>query len=287
MATLSNVFSSLITVVQNAVVPLGVPVEVYPGWPDPQELYTDLRNHKMHVTMVTHGPGKRTNIPVGLNRVQTVAPNVQLTAAVSAAFLTGGTATVAASGTITFGGIVGQQVHLIVEVAGAYVPYAPTDGLTLAVAAAGVAAAINANATASAKVVATAVGVVVTVASKTVGVSGNGINLNIIMGGVATLEWKTRQQKDMINLHVWGYDDPSRAAVGDAIDSALETLRFLIFGAEPPMRMLYEGRVNEDMDIRLGVWRRILMYSVEYNQTMTTQGFQILEGRVTQGPRLP
>lgn len=284
MATLNTVLAAMQAKIEEALNSLSPPPQyyAYPGPPDPNELREHIDARICHVSIQVKGKGNRLDMPVP-QTVMTQEPDVRIEATAPALQLQGGDVGVSATAYADFSGIVTPKLNLLVTInESIYVAYHTentTPTLTALVAA--LAAAINAKAEAAAVVTASSVGERLTLTATTPGAEGNAITFGIGIGGTGMMMTKVRQQRDQFDINVYTYDDPSRELVSDAIDVALEEAGFLVSGDEPPMRMLYEGRTQLDMEIRYGLYRRILHYTVEYNMTSSAEAYTVLKGIVT------
>lgn len=253
----------------------------YKGWPQPEELASDLANKVVHVSVYSDDLGERETT-IGIDRAeQSKAPVVNLSAQLSAIKLQGGDAVTPAAGTITFAGTVDPGVIMLVSVNGKSASYSPATGAYLADVATGLAAAINADATLSGVVVASASAAVVTLTALTPGVDGNAITFGLKIGGTGEVTRRTRQQAARIEIHVWAYDDASRALYANTIDDAFAEAHFLMPADGIPSRLTYRSTIQTDAEIKHGVYRRVLHYTVDYSRTRVADAVQVLEGLTT------
>lgn len=282
MATLSEV----LTVIQQAIIAAVVDLptaNVYPGWPQPEQLNIELRNGVTNITVYPAMIGdRRTQVEIS-EYTTTETPLVTLSAVASATQLQGGTDILPAVGTFTLTGTPADGCNMLLCIGGLYVPYHPDPVLTATDVAAGYAALINADADMSQLVVATSAGAVLTLTAKTVGKPGNAIPFWLRIGGTGQAARKIKRQKAQIQIHVWAANDTDRSTYADTLDAFLSATPFLQAADNTPVRMLYERSHQDDREIALGVYRRILTYSAEYDTLDYVPTYTVLADSVTVG----
>lgn len=287
MATLNQVQDELVAQVKLALAQLATSVApvnsvVYTGHPVPQELQKDLRAKIVNVSInVSPTSGKRQTSIINKQNEIVNDPIINLTSTISATQLQGATVSTQATGTITLSGSVNAGLNLMAVVGQNYIPYHPVTNIPLSQVATELAAAINANVGAAALVTAASVGTNVVLTSVAVGIASNAIEFDLRVGGTGSIVRKTRTQKDEFQIHIWGYNDDVRGQVADAIDSYLEDVNFLQPTGEPPCRLLYTHRMQTDAENSLGIYRRVLYYTVEYSMTKSTQAYTVLQPSVS------
>lgn len=273
--TLRNKIRELLLPFQAPDYPVTAKHRVYKGSPIPEQLDTDLRAKILHVAVIPAPSGEQRMDGKNSSAEQVSAPNVQLTATLSATKLVG------APVTVTFSGTVVEGTRTMTQIGAAYVPHRPTTGATPAQVATGVAAAINAHAEASALVTATAAAATVTVTNKNPIAVGGSLTFDFRIGGTAQYASELRRGKAEFHVHVFGYDDPSRVRYSDAIDDGLAALEFLSLQDGTTAKLEFVRSFQTDRELSHLVYRRTLVYSVQYIRTALTTGYQVLAGLVT------
>ena len=234
---------------------------VYPGHPQPEDLQKDLERQLVHVSVFCDAHGER-RVPTMRKEWATLTePDVDLTATLSGPLLQGGDVGVAASGSITFGGAVNAGAMVMFTIGSVTVPYAPVAAATMTAVAAGAAVAINAHAEAGALVTATSVG--------------------IALGGQGTVRAALRRQVAQVDIDIWAYDNDSRALFANSIDDGLAEVSVLLDASQTGIRIMYKNSVTSDIEIRHGVYRRVLRYTVEYVRTKTAATYSVLQHQTT------
>ncbi len=253
----------------------------YKGWPNPEELAKDLAALKVNVSIAPDAHGERRLPTLARSFQLTSEPVVYLMATVSGPMLAGGGVGTPASATITLAGIVNAGLATMVNLNHVPVAYSPVLAETLEETAAGIATAINANVSLNTSFVATALGAVITIAAIVNGVQNNAVPLTFKIGGTGYLSKETGRTSAVFTVHVWAYDDESRALYANAINDALSDIDALPFSDDTYGRLVYVRTLQTDMEEKEGIYRRILFYQVEYARIRRITGTQVLEG-VTQ-----
>lgn len=262
MADLSDVSAALVTLAAAAVYPsgtgspsvCGTGVRVYAGWPNAQQLDTDLAQAICHVSVYPRPEERNTTrfAPTW----QPVSINTQ-------------TLTVAAVGqAVAFGGTVppaGNPHNVAILANGAAYVYAVQTGDTLA----GIAAALAAL---------VAVGIPGTVAAGAVVTLPASARLNAARVGVTGSSMReVRRQERSFQIGVWADTPGRRDAIAQAIDSALAFTTFVTMPDSSAARLTYKNSVVGDQFQKDKLYRRDLMYSVEYATTQTELDTQITQ----------
>ena len=253
MADITDVSNALVTVIAGIVYPngtsqpsiTGAPVLVYQGWPDAVQLRADLAAGKVHVSVFPQ-PNMLRIVDSAMSDWSTPSAPVN-------------TVTLTLSGqTVTVGGTVStpQNAALVVD-SRAYV-YAVQAGDTLASIATALAALVNADQTA------TAAGAVVTIPG------AKYISPRVGGQGVAVRE--TRRQEQGYQITVWANCFDQRDPIAAAIDSALSGIPHLTL-ADQSAALRFKSSRQDDSQQKEGIYRRDLMYAVEFStfasQTLT------------------
>lgn len=281
MASIDSCLDALVNIIKTAVADQEEEHFVYKGWPQPEELERDIAECRPNISVYCGEHGERLNLAGAMPFVVTTEPTTALLAAVSDVKLTGGGVATSAAGTITFTGTTTPGTIMIVEIGGLYIPVKPASNATMTVVAAAVAAALNASAAFNALYLATAATNVVTITKILVGADGNTKNLGIKIGGTGEMTAVTRKQTAPVEVHVWAYDNDSRRNFADAVDDLLADTGFLLLDDGTSARLMYKGTSQTDAEIRHGVYRRILRYTVEYVRTKTVPVVSVLETLTT------
>lgn len=285
MASLNQVMTELSNQVQLALT-AGAPTHqtvLYRGWPDPNELKKDLINKVTNISFAAKEvSGSRMDMPIMAQKI-TTPPVITLTATASSPQLQGGGSTHAASATVTFGGTATAGLNLLLQLGTLYVPYHPGATDTPTAIATGFAAAVNLSPS-NASVTATVVGPVMTITYNTVGAVGNTFALKIGVGGTGSISRQSQLQKDMIEIHIWTYNDDTRDLLSDVMSQYLSDVKFLNVANQPPSRLIYDHRLQADHEVHFGVYRRILFYAVQYSTVRNVPTYTVLEGLSTVAP---
>lgn len=281
MTTLNDVLTGMVDKITSVLDPMNVKVRVYAGPANPNELAEDFARGYNHISVTLNGDGKSLDIPAGNDSL--TMPVASLTAALSGTQLQGGDSMTPATATITFGGSVGPGVMCMFIVEdNKYVPFKPTEGMSLDdVATLFVDSLAEPGVPASGTVTATATGNVVTLESVVLADAANAITIDFRIGGKGTLTTAVSSQSDDIRVDVLTYNDVQRRLLADALDLAFREINFLETAEGPPCRLVYEGRTQSDVENRLGIYRRILHYTVQYSMTRSAEAYTVLAGLVT------
>ena len=239
-----------------ATYPLGIendsatsmPIKIYRGWPANKTLNADLLFGTQTVTVFsqpnsTHNTSRYARI---WRTVAETAPTVTIA-------VVGNTATLGGEG----GG--GQAIGLIVY--GVGYAYSLTDEDTLATAALALASLIPGG---------SAQGAVITVAG------GGPLQARVVGSGVAEME--TRRQQQGLMVSVWCPTPAGRDNLAAVIDNALSDVDWLSLADGTVGRLLYHGTVETDESENANLYRRNLIYTVEYPTTLRMSGAQMLFG---------
>lgn len=272
MADIDDVFNALKTQILIALYPpngtppvggispvAGILVEVGSGWPLPADL---------DVIAATLGTSSQRGLvsvfaPLGYWRNTTRYPpqwQVQ-TAAVDMV-----TATVSGQ-TVTIGGTVSTPQNVAVLVKAGLLPlkpyvYSVQAGDTLNSIAAALAALINADTAAS------ATGAVITVASAA--------QIKARVGGQGTVIKEVMRQIDRIHMNIWCPSPALGAAVAAPVKAAISGLNFLTLVDQMAARVITCGEYLDDMPEKPGLFRRCIMYDIEYPTTITEPAYEII-----------
>lgn len=254
MADLDDVMTALTTTIAGVLYPNGIgsassagaSVKVYPGWPVPNVLNTDLAAGKAHVSIFPRPEERNTTRYLGGYQTATVIP-ATLTATVSGA-------------TITIGGTVSlpQAVMAILNFGRSAYSYIVQIGDNLNTITAGLAALIPG---------ATVNGVVITVTGALE------LKTQVITSGKAIKE--VGRQERLFQLVIWAPTPAIRSAIARVVDAALrQTERFTLPDGSSA-RLIYKSSPMTDMLEKSAIYRRDLYYTVEYATTVETTFYTI------------
>lgn len=265
MADLTDVGAALQALVAQALYPAGTgnpsaagaPVKVYQGWPIPQLLDADLKIGTCHVSIYPR-PEERntTRYP---RDWQALAVNVAtLTATIAGqAVIIGGTPPAADNPT-----------NIAVEVNGLAFVYAVQAGDTLRSIATGLAALI-------------AVGVPGTVNSgPAITFPATARIASARVGVTATSIRELRRQQRQFQITIWADTPDHRDAIVRPVDAALAAVQFLTMPDTFAARLIYHGSPISDGMEKAGLFRRDLIYSVEYATTDISTATQVTQQQI-------
>lgn len=269
MADISDVSAALVTTIAGIVYPngtsqpsiTGAPVLVYSGWPDSGQLRTYLSAGNVHVSVFPQ-PNMLRVVDSSMSDWSTPTAPVN-------------TVTLTLSGqAVTVGGSVStpQNAALVVDNK-AYV-YAVQAGDTLASIATALAALVNADQTA------TAAGAVVTIPGAKY--------ISPRVGGVGVATRETRRQEQTYMVTIWANCFDQRDPIAAAIDSALSGQIHLTLADQSVATLRYKSSRQDDSLQKEGIYRRDLMYAVEFStfQSATLTQITATIENVSAGPSL-
>ncbi|MFG1388812.1 hypothetical protein [Xanthobacter versatilis] len=256
MADVSDVEDALVALVVGAVYPGGTgqpsaitaPVQAFRGWPKAEDLRADLPSGKVKVSVFPRS-GERNATRHPKEILLAVAPVHTITATVSGA-------------QITFSGTIATPQYVTVIIGGAKAysyPVKTTDTLTSL--AASVAALIDAD------IPATSSGAVVTVST--------GATMIARVGAPGTGWIETRRQARPFQVTIWAGTPSARDAAAKAIDPVFANTDWLALSDGSAGRVLYMASYTNDDGQNEGVYRRDLIYSVEYPTLEFVSGSEI------------
>jgi hypothetical protein len=249
MADVSDIESTLVTTVTQAIYPNGtaqasianVDCRIFRGWPTPDQLDTDLAAGKVNVSIFPQPVEQRTTrYPRSWQPLALTTP--ALTVAVS-------------NTTITFGGTPSSPLNAAALVNGKGYVYSVQTGDTLTMIATGLAALVNADTSA------TSSGSVITIPGAK--------QLAARVGGFGTVIRETKRQKRNFQISFWCPTPTLRDALVPPVDQVLADIDFLTLPDGSAGRLLYVSSPPTDRVEREGLYRRDLIYSVEYGTTDT------------------
>ncbi|MBA4710544.1 hypothetical protein [Aquitalea aquatica] len=258
MADLSDVLNVLTAIAAQAVYPsgtgnpsaAGVPAKIYPGWPAPNALETDLAAGIAHVSVYSLPTERKTSRHIG-RRWQITAPgSPTITAAVTLnQVVLGGTVTTP------------QNVYLLVN--GKGYAYAVQGADTLTSIATALAALLYSDFPA---------------------VSSSGAALTIPgaysvtarVGAVGTAMQELRRQEKQFQISIWAQTPAMRSAVAGAVDVALSISSDVVFPDGSHGILLYSHSFESDQMQKSRLYRRDLFYTVDFATTQTAAAPQVI-----------
>jgi hypothetical protein len=236
--------NALVSLVAGALYPNGTDAasvpgpdcRIYRGWPTSAGLDKDLADGKINVTVF---PGSGAGRTTTRYAEQWVGPQSQPALTI-----------VVAGTSVTFGGRAenGQIAGILVD--GRPYAYRTRTGDTPELVAANLAAMARDKS-------------VVQLSRCTLTVAGAGSLLARVVAD-APVQQEVRRQEQDFRAICWCPTPASRDAAATAIDSALSGIRFLTLSDGTQGRMIYSGTTVFDQSQNASLYRRDLMYSVEY-----------------------
>jgi hypothetical protein len=260
MADQSDVENALVSLVSSALYPNGtdeasVPgpdCRIYRGWPNSAALDRDLAAGKINVTVF---PGNGAGRTTTRYAEQWVGPPAQpsLTAVVT------GTS-------VTFGGTAetGQIAGILVD--GRSYAYRTQAGDMPELVAANLATMARDHS-------------IVRLSRSTLTIAGAG-NLLARVVADAPVQQEVRRQEQDFRITCWCPTPASRDAAATAIDQSLSSMRFLALPDGTQGRLIYSGTTVFDQSQNASLYRRDLMYSVEYATTLSASQPAMLFGNL-------
>lgn len=223
----------------------GAPVRVEVGWPAPQALEAALKAGKAHVSIFPR-PSERntTRFSDEWEEASHLAATYTLTK-VGQQIAVGGTAPAPF-----------RPQNLVVFLDGEPYVAQTVQGQTLAQIAVALRDAIRDNS----HIDATAGGGVVTIPDD--------VSIGALrVGATGTLSRELARQEREFQITIWAPNPAIRDAVAKPVDLALRKVPFLTLPDGYAARLLYKGSPFSDAASKQDVWRRDLIYSVEYATT--------------------
>lgn len=270
MADLSDVENALVDIVSGILYPNGtsspasvsVPCRVFRGWPIPADLDADMAAHRCAISVFPPpGAGRNTSrYPRDWQQKSANPATISMNAVGNQITLTGAIPSPYYNQNITIG-YGGQN-------GGVYV-YQTVPSDTLNSVASALAALIPG---------ASVVGAVITVpATMNITIASVGVI------GIAAME--TRRQERAIWVTVWSHDPIVRDEVASAIDSALSdpAYQFIEMPDGFSARFKYSGTVSIDTSQKAQIFRRDLVYLVEYATTKSQTLTEITAQQISMG----
>lgn len=258
MADLSDVMNQIVGITATAVYPNGTAnpsvantgIKVYAGWPVPNVLDADLVAGKAHISVYPLATERKTSRHIGRPWQTVTNPVTTITATIS-----GTSATL--MGTIA----TPQNVCLTVN----KTPYGY---------------AVQANDTLT--TIATALTTLINVDNPLVSSSGavitipNATSLTFTAGGFAEMSRELKRQEKQFQITVWASTPTARDKISSVVDAALALTSNLTFSDGSHGIMLYSRTFQTDQLEKSGLYRRDIVYSVDYATTQTATAAEVV-----------
>jgi hypothetical protein len=256
MAELSEVESVLVSVITQALYPNGTGAssatgdrcKIYRGWPIPANLDADMKSGFVNVSVFPMDAEQNVT-RYSADWLSNPTPPITLTMTVSGQ-------------TVTVGGTPRCPLNAAILVNGkAFIhPLQATDTPTSIATA--LAALINTT------TAATSLGPVVTVPGTA--------KLDARIGAVGTVIQELKRQKKSFRITIWCNHPLVRDAIAGIIDPALASLTFLSLTDGTGGRIRYDRTHPDDSSQKSGLYRRDLVYSVEYGTTRALKTAEVV-----------
>jgi hypothetical protein len=224
----------------------GAAVKLFQGWPVPNDLEASLKAGKVQVSVYPLPTERKTNRNISRqwNVIDPGSPTI--------------TTTVSGS-TITFAGTVSTPQNVYILVNGKGYQYSVQANDTLTSIATSLTALIKVNIPA-----ASSSGAAITVPSA--------YSLIARTGGIGSAVLELKRQEKEFQITVWAPTPTKRNQVAEAIDVALCEFTDIIFADQSHGIMRYCRTFQSDQTEKSGLYRRDLVYSIDYATTKTADG---------------
>jgi hypothetical protein len=265
MADQSDVENALVSTITNILYPNGSSsggvltqtVKIYRGWPNTASLRADLAAGTLNVTVFPKADTSRNTTRWAEGLVPTGNATPSLTVKV-----TGTSATFAGSAET------GQLAGLLAD--SLAVVHRTVTGDTPELVAAVLAESIRTQRIAM-------------VNGATVTVPGAGLLLGRIVADQPVIYW-TRSQLQQFRISCWCPDPTSRDNVASTIDNALSSASFIALSDGSSGRLRYVATTEFDQSQDAALYRRDLVYSVDYQTTVSNTLPSMIFGDTTLAP---
>jgi hypothetical protein len=258
MADVSDVSNLLVSLATGAAYPNGTaspsicvaPVKLYAGWPVANVLDADLKAGKVHVSVYPLPTERKTSRQIGRPWVTTIPGTPTLTATV---YLN----------QVTFGGTVSipQNLYLLVNGKGYMYAVQPAD--TLASIATAFATLLQGDFPA-----ASSTGPVLTVPGA--------YSVIARVGAIGAAMRELKRQEKQFQITIWAPTPVLRDAAAGPVDVALGVSSDLAFTDGSHGILLYSHTIQSDQNQKAGLYRRDLIYTVDYATTQTASAPQVI-----------
>jgi hypothetical protein len=258
MADISDVEQAVANTVTSILYPagsaqssiIGTLCRVYRGWPNSATLNADLSAGAVNVTVVTDNESGRTTTRY--------LPEWQSTLSQPGVTASSAEQTITISGRPAVGDVIGTLID------GAAFAYRIQAGDTTSL------VASNLNQLIQATRPATAQGFIIVVPG------AGSIKVRVVCDSTTSFESR-RQEKD-VRIICWCPTPPIRDSVATAIDAALDQMSFLVLQDEAKARVVYRNTASYDQAQNALLYRRDLVYMVEYPTVTLLQQPSMLFG---------
>lgn len=252
MADTSDVEAALVTLAGSILYPggvsaVGIPMRIYRGAPASAQLDTDLAAGVAHLTVFS-APGFSRTTGGYLDGPVTTPGVVTLTATVSGA-------------AVTFGGTAGLGQLAGVIVNGLPYTYACQATDTPSTVAAAIASRVSG---------ASAAGPVVTFATTRPVIART--------GGTGTSRTALRWQTQAFRLITWAPTPAARDTICSFLDAGLSGTPFVSLPDGQSGRLFWHNTTSDDVPQKEQLWKRDLLYTVQFATTQTVNAAQVLFG---------
>jgi hypothetical protein len=261
MADISDALTLLTNTIAGIVYPngtaspsiTGAGIRIYPGWPIGQQLDIDLAAGVCHVSVFPSQQERNTTRYLGkFEQTSVNTPTLTLTVV---------------GQMVTVGGVIppASNVHnLGVFVNG--IPYVyqalPTDTL------ASIAAALAALIVVAVPGTSTNGPTITVPKSATLGAARVGV--------FGSSSKPVRNQDRVVQITIWADTPANRDTIAKAVDPVLAAMNFLVFPDDTAGRFIYRGSPFSDQFEKSGLYRRDLMYSVDFSTLAVVTSPQIV-----------
>lgn len=270
MAGLSDVENALVDLITGALYPsagappsvVGFPVKIYPGWPDAGTLDTDMvetagKPHAAHVSVYPL-PQERNTTRYRPESEEKPAPATTYGLAAAGQVVTVSGAAPAPYVAQNLAVFVNGRPYVTQAAAGATPAQLATALAALIVADVPGTVAAGANVTLPATA---------RVGALRVGSTGQSIRL-------------VRTQEKPFQIGVWSSSPATRALVADTFDPVLADTPRLSMPDGTLARLIYQATREDDFTQKQRIYRRSLLYTVEYHTTLVVTAAQLVAGQV-------
>lgn len=263
MADFTDVANALVSLVAGVVYPNGTgaasianaPITVFQGWPNPPDLDKAMAAGKLQISVWPTPTERLVQMRTPeWQEVSVTAPTVTLTVAAN---------------TVTVGGAAAAGQNVAVLVDGKPYVHAVQTGDTLTTIATALAVLISADRPA------TSAGTVVTIPDAHTIVAR--------AGGTGTSIRELRRQEKVFQISVWANCHEKRDPVASKVDAALAGIYRLSLPDGTQGILRYRSSNQIDNTQKNGIYRRDLLYAVEYAVTESRTDTQIVTGQTSIG----
>lgn len=258
----------------------GTDILIYAGWPQEDNLATDLAKGKTHISVFPKAEERNTT-RYPEREVVTAPAITTLTLEVTGPVLVAGQTFYDAAGQVwdgtgnydgavqrsmlvTVGGTVSLPQNLALRINNKFYVYAVQKGDTLASIAAAIGALIGADIAGT------------SVSGPVITIGPTGRLQAARVGGVGTVSREVRRQERVVMISVWANAPALRDKIAAAVDVALAQQRFLTMPDGYGARLIYKNSMVIDAQQKADLYRRDLNYTVEYATTVSKQRAAII-----------